>query len=306
MKHVREIMSNQWRGQATSADPGELRRQIGELAEWRVSDEVVSRHGAALSEYVRQRSICEACTGYVTCGKEGDMRGFVQHLSRDGDQLVVEVKRCGPFLDHTLRRRVERWSAFSGTVPEDAAYRFENFPDEQRQRYPRLLAWAETFASTYSPSERADGVYLFGPPGVGKTHLVLSVINRLQERAVPSLFIRSDSLFDRMRHVLAAGGDLEPVLEAYGTAPVLAIDEFAQERANEFTLEKLFRIVNQRFHAGLPTLFTSNYAPPHIYRRDGRDVLETVAPLRSRVLQMAQLARMEGVDARQSGLRSLT
>jgi primosomal protein DnaI len=79
--------------------------------------------------------------------------------------------------------------------------------------------------------------------------------------------------------------------------PVLAIDEFAQERANEFTLDKVFRIINYRFSNKLPTLFTSNYEPPIVYRTFN-DQTKTVDAMISRIIQMTKIGRLTGPDAR--------
>ncbi|MBX5437643.1 MAG: ATP-binding protein [Alicyclobacillaceae bacterium] len=306
MQHIRELLPVASRSGATSPSIAQLRGRIPELNAWNVPDSVVERHRLMLAEFIRQQEICEHCTGFPSCPKEGDMKGFIQRLERYGSSLTVSVMRCKPFEDDQRRLRVARYAAISGVMPQDTQYRFANFPLEQRRKYPRLLAFAERFADTFEAGQTGPGLYLFGPPGVGKTHLMLAVYNRLSERGVPCLFVRSDSVFDRMRHILADGGDLEPLLDAYANAPWLGIDEFGQERANDFTLEKLFRILNHRFHAQLPTWFTSNFAPPYLYRKDGADLTETVAPLRSRIMQMAKLARMEGADFRQRHLESLT
>lgn len=234
------------------------------------------------------------------------MQGFLQSLERYGPHVSVAVHRCEPYKEWRLRQEVSKWQPFSGALKQDKSYRLENYPMEQRTRYPRLFQYAENFAETFQPGQSTAGLYLFGPPGVGKTHLMLGVLNRLEERGVPCLFVRSDSIFDRMRHMIADNQDLEPLLDAYATVPVLGIDEFAQERANDFTLEKLFRIINHRFHSQLPTWFTSNYAPPNIYRKAGGDIHDSVSPLRSRIMQMAKLAKVDGDDARQRNLESLT
>jgi len=292
--------------QADAFDEGYFRSQIPQLDDWGVTTEQIHAHRATLLEYLRQQKICAHCQGFDKCGKEGDMKGFIEHLEKYGPQLSVRVQRCRPYQEAQLRSAVHKWQPFSGALTHDRDFRLDNFPEEQRRRYPRLMQYVLDFAERFQPRQTWDGLYLFGPPGVGKTHLLLGVINRLTERGVPSLFVRSDSIFDRMRHLIADGGDLEPLLEAYATVPFLGIDEFAQERANDFTLEKLFRIVNHRFHSQLPTWFTSNYAPPLMYRKNGIDIHDSVAPLRSRVMQMAQLAKVDGEDARQSNLRSLT
>jgi len=306
MQHIQYAIPNAYRTRTTDYDTNFFRREISELDEWELSDESIVRAQAQLLEYVRQQNICKQCQGFDLCGKEGDMQGFTQTLNRYGGDISLGVKRCTPFLDQQLRKRVEKWSQFAGGVAFDESYTFANFPGEQRKKYPRLMDFAEDFAATYVPGQPSGGLYLFGPPGVGKTHLMLAVLNKLQTRKVPCLFVRSDSIFDQMRHIIADNGDLEPFLDACATVPVLGIDEFAQERANEFTLEKLFRIVNHRFHAKLPTWFTSNYAPPAIYRKNGMDILDSVGPLRSRIMQMAKLAKVDGDDARQRNLESLT
>jgi primosomal protein DnaI len=306
MRHIKEVLPRTWQGTDKTYDVSYFRREVPQLDEWGMSDDAIVRQRHLLLEYIRQRGICASCTGYDNCQKEGDMQGFVQVLERYGGQLTVGVRRCEPFLEYHLRLRIERYVREAGGLPHDTSFRFDNFPAEQRRKYPRLYRFARTFADTYEVGQSASGVYLFGPPGVGKTHLLLAVLNRLRERGIPCLFVRSDSIFDRMRQIISENGDLEALLEALATAPVLGIDEFAQERANDFTLEKLFRIINHRFHAKLPTWFTSNYAPPDIYRRNGEDLLDSVGPLRSRIMQMAKLAKMDGPDARQRNLESLT
>lgn len=308
MRHIQDMIPKAFQGHDAGYDVAYFRSRIPALNEGDVSDAYILRHRAMLLEYLRQRDICAGCTGFQACGKQGDMQGFTQDLETNNGYITPVVRRCAPYELAFARQRVDRYGQMAGMMELDEDFRFDNFPAEQARKYPDCMKYAADFARNYQPEVSRDlaGLYLFGPPGVGKTHLMFAVFNALRARGVPCLVVRSDSLFDKMRHMIADGQDLELFLETLSAVPVLGIDEFGQERANDFTMEKLFRIINHRFHAKRPTWFTSNYAPPSAYRRDGEDVNDTVAPLRSRVMNMSVLVKMDGEDARQRNLKSLT
>jgi primosomal protein DnaI len=284
--------------------PDYFRERLPQLRSLGVSDEAIKRGGILLLDLIKQERICGSCQGYEKCGKEGDAKGLYDYLDVYNDQLTIRTGPCNPFLKHLELQEVASLSAFSEKTTADKEYRFENFPLEQSRKHPELFAAAMEFAEGFDhlrnrldQAARVKGLYIFGPPGVGKTHLMLAICNKLDERQIPNIFVRADTIFDKLRTMAALGQDMESVIEKYCTVPVLAIDEFAQERANEFTIDKMFRIINYRFSNKLPTLFTSNYEPPAIYKTF-HDSTKTVDAMISRIIQMARIGRLTGKDAR--------
>ncbi len=278
--------------------PQEWRKAIPELALLAVDDDAILRAEPILVDYLAQERICGQCTGYEHCGKVGDAKGMYNRLAEYNGDLIVKTHYCKPYTDYLAVRKAARFQAYTVRNPYDKQLTFANFPSEHKKRKAQMYRAAETLANTYEVSAVSKGLYIFGPAGVGKTHLLHAMINRLEERNVPCIFVQAEALFDRLRSMIGDGQDIEPMLDAFSTVPVLAIDEIGQERANAFTLEKMFRIINHRFSAKLPTLFTSNFAPPDLYKSVSGDLLGVTDPLKSRIIGMSQVAYLEGEDYR--------
>ncbi len=276
----------------------ELRHLYPPVNELEVEDEDILNAESLILELHEQETICGACQGYDKCGKIGDAKGMWYKLASYQGNLIMETSYCKPFQDHVMIQRASKYSSFSLRNVYDHKLTFANFPYEQRSRRPKLFAAAEQFAETYQVGQDMKGIYVFGPAGVGKTHLLHAIINRLEERRIPSIIISADAMFDRLRSMIGEGRDIDPVLETFSSVPVLAIDEIGQERPNHFTLEKMFRIINQRFTRRLPTLYASNYAPPDLYARMSEEFLPFIDPLKSRIIGMSRVGYLDGDDYR--------
>lgn len=281
--------------------PEYFRAQLPHLNRMEVTDEAIQRGAILLLDLIKQDKICGQCKGFELCGKEGDAKGLYDFLDLYHDQLTIRTAHCPQYMNFVERREIESLNEYAIKTSEDRRYTFRNYPLEQQRKSPELFAAAMEFADSFKVGNPGElkGLYIFGPPGVGKTHLMLAICNRLDERQIPNIFVRADTVFDKLRMAVGAGKDMEAVIEKYCNVPVLAIDEFAQERANEFTLDKMFRIINYRFSNKLPTLFTSNYEPPVVYRTFSQDT-KTVEAMISRIIQMSRIGRLAGADYRLS------
>ncbi|MBW5445845.1 cell division protein ZapE [Cohnella sp. CFH 77786] len=306
MQSIKEALEGNESLQARLAEvmnrytPDYFRERLPELAELGATDDQIRKASAQLLDRVRQAEQCQGCTDYAACRRPAGQEGMQIHLDIQSEHITSLHSMCEPFRAHHRELRWQRLLSLSGKAASDKDFTFDNFPDAQKRRHKQLCAYIHRFAQEFAPGASDKGVYIYGPPGTAKTHLVLSMVNRLEERRVPVLFIRTDAIFRNMRGMLSKKESLDTLIEAYCTTPVLVIDEFGQEAGTEFTVDVMFEIVNARFTGNLPTFATSNYAPDQVYEKAMRKhrLEEKVEAIRSRLNQMMKHAHMDGEDGR--------
>jgi DNA replication protein DnaC len=164
-----------------------------------------------------------------------------------------------------------------------------------------VTAWA-------AKGSRAQGLYLCGPVGTGKTHTAWSAIaawcaatgtrpragswddnyGDARWRSPNVVFTRLVDLLDDFR----PGGD-EPVRRVRDCqrAALLVIDDLGAEKASEWTQERLYSVVDHRYAACLPVLVTGNLPPRQIAEQTGDRVA-------SRLAEMCEVVAMTGPDRR--------
>lgn len=141
-------------------------------------------------------------------------------------------------------------------------------PDDLALTWGKIVntpAIADAVEKVRTALDRGYGwVYLWGPPGPGKTLVLKTAVAEHIRASKPAVMAMWADLLDHLR----AGYNDQTFDERVGlwrTVPVLAIDEFGRAKDSEWVQEARAKIFNPRYESATykktVTLFASNFPP---------------------------------------------
>jgi DNA replication protein DnaC len=177
--------------------------------------------------------------GLIRDGKERDARrrklsGLLLQLKRDCG------KRLDPFQTATLKN-------------------FEQYDPEMKAT---LVKISEFVANISSNVERGNGLFFIGPPGTGKDHLAVAVAREAVVRlGCSARWLDAATLRSELRDAIKSSKEEKRVVGPYLAAGVLILSDPVApgSELTSFQADALFRLIDGRYRACLPTFTTSNF-----------------------------------------------
>lgn len=165
---------------------------------------------------------------------------------------------------------------------------------EARTSIPAAISFLESFGEN-----RGRGLYIRGGTGAGKTTAACAVARALVYSGYRVRVTTTLAMLDAIHDGYEAGARGASALGAWTCCDLLVLDDLGKENANSWAMTTLFQVVNERYEALLPTIFTSQYRIEDIERRMSRSgEQETAAAIASRIRETCESVDLGNRDRR--------
>ncbi|MFW3147124.1 MAG: chromosomal replication initiator protein DnaA [Thermoplasmatota archaeon] len=144
---------------------------------------------------------------------------------------------------------------------------FSNFVVDEANRFPYLAAEAVAtgIGRKYNP------LFIFGPVGVGKTHLLHAIANKMLETdpGKSLLYSSTERFTDELLKALERD-DLDKFRSRYREVDMLLVDDIQMLSGREATQKEFFHMFNHLYNSGKQIVLCSDRPPSEIKELESR------------------------------------
>ena len=232
---------------------------------------IASKNQGKFAQNIRNREleICKICgepTQYLVNISLMN-RQFLAHINCRCERKKLEIQRENELKQEKLAKIAELKNLSL------ISKRYENVSFESTQTghnssfdksFERCKRYCENHQKVY---ENGNGIYLFGAKGSGKTHLTACIANELLKKCVPVLLTNLFEISKAVKSTFQNGfhESEQEFFERFEKVSFLIFDDlgvetFTKNDRDTWLQTLLFDLINRRYNAKKPTIFSSNYS----------------------------------------------
>ncbi|ODG90712.1 MULTISPECIES: primosomal protein DnaI [Bacillaceae] len=267
-----------------------------------ITDQMIDSSLVKLYEYIGQSVNCEDCPSFNEC--KNMVHGYHPHLIIQGKRIDVQYDRCPNGVKHDKRKKHESLIKCMYLPKDVLQASMSNLSLEDPGRFEAISA-ARQFIMNYEKGKMAQGLYLHGPFGVGKTYILGAIANELAEEEITSMLVYLPEFLRELKSSIS-DGTLEEKIEAVKKVEVLMLDDIGAEQMSSWARDEILgTILQYRMLEKLPTFFTSNadlnQLEHHLtYSQRGEEERVKAARIVDRVKFLAKPVKISGSNLRHS------
>ena len=206
----------------------------------------------------RREIISRRCTEYI--------QDALKEIFHSDAKLLV-------FGDEERENYLNKGKAASTSMDFNPQFTFDNFVVGPSNRFAHSAA----IAVSKTPGQVYNPLFIYGPAGVGKTHLLYAIANgiRKQNPNANIVYIKGDEFTNELIAAIANGKNIE-FRSKYRESDLFLIDDIQFIAGKESTQEEFFHTFNKLYEEHKQIVLTSDRKPD--------DMLTLEDRLRSRFL----------------------
>ncbi|MBQ8237794.1 MAG: chromosomal replication initiator protein DnaA [Oscillospiraceae bacterium] len=199
----------------------------------------------------RREIIRRRCTEYI--------QDALKEIFNSDAKLIV-------FGDEELAAFKSRGKA-NTSMDFNPQFTFDNFVVGPSNRF----AHSACIAVTNIPGQVYNPLFLYGPPGVGKTHLLYAIANgiRKQNPGANIVYIKGDQFTNELIEAIKNGKNIE-FRSKYREADLFLVDDIQFIAGKESTQEEFFHTFNKLYEEHKQIVLTSDRKPSEMLTLEDR------------------------------------
>ncbi|MBQ6839066.1 MAG: chromosomal replication initiator protein DnaA [Oscillospiraceae bacterium] len=153
------------------------------------------------------------------------------------------------------------------TMDFNPQFSFQNFVVGPSNRF----AHGAAIAVTNTPGQVYNPLFIYGPPGVGKTHLLYAIANGIRKNnpGANVVYIKGDQFTNELIDAIQTGKNIE-FRSKYREADLFLIDDIQFIAGKESTQEEFFHTFNKLYEEHKQIVMTSDRKPSDMLTLEDR------------------------------------
>ncbi|WP_035268243.1 ATP-binding protein [Desulfitibacter alkalitolerans] len=143
---------------------------------------------------------------------------------------------------------------YPNTIPPDGEATY-------KERANKALLAAKGFVNEIKAKKFKKGLFFCGPVGSGKTFLASAIARELILNNHDVLFVVVPDFLDALRFTFDKNDEgfrEKDLMDVVWNIPILILDDLGAHNYTQWTLNKIYSLLNYRLNHKLPTVITSN------------------------------------------------
>lgn len=127
----------------------------------------------------------------------------------------------------------------------------------QHEHMKNTYEYCKAYAQNFTPD--AQGLFMYGKTGLGKTHLSLAIANEVIDRGYDVYYGSIQTIMDKLEaeHFGRLPRE-DSIKDDVLNCDLLIIDDLGTEFSTQYTNAELYNIINSRILSSLPTIISTN------------------------------------------------